>query len=262
MKLSQLFKKKKQPIFIHIPKTGGSTFVGLLQESLERNRPKKPTHLTEKVGKVVIQHLDFTHPNRPFKDPDLFRKESREYLIENNLLFMLVRNPAERVLSEFNFQFHILDGKKGNPKAAILAQIKPTPKNLFAYAQRRQTQDYQCKFLLGRKMADPNPVTIDELDFLKEAITSLPIHVGTTENYSAFLSLFSHETGIRLNNTSIIRKKTPSKLKTQLSEDEKKRINSFNKMDYELYSYVKERSQSSLIKTNPYNLEEKDDFIV
>ena len=39
---------------------------------------------------------------------------------------MLIRNPIDRMISEFNFQYHMLKGKDGNKNAAIISKLKPT----------------------------------------------------------------------------------------------------------------------------------------
>ena len=62
-----LFNKKKvvkESVFIHIPKTGGSTFVGLLKDSIKDKTTNiaLPTHKTDRVGAVTISHVDFTSP--------------------------------------------------------------------------------------------------------------------------------------------------------------------------------------------------------
>ena len=56
-----------QPIvFIHVPKTGGSSFVNLLSESIinSSNTQIDKTHITDNIGHINIQHLDFSNINR------------------------------------------------------------------------------------------------------------------------------------------------------------------------------------------------------
>ena len=72
---------------------------------------------------------------------------------------MLIRHPVDRIVSEFTFQYHMLNGKNGNVNAAIISKLKPLPTTLEAYINFSNTHNYQIKFLLGRKIADPKPVT-------------------------------------------------------------------------------------------------------
>ncbi len=116
----------KESIFIHIPKCGGSSFVGLLMDSVKQQNFESttPTHKIDKVGITKIMHVDFSSIDRLFKAPDIFNL-TRNLKFKDVLLFMLVRDPVERIVSEFNFQYHILNGKNGDQKAAILSKLKP-----------------------------------------------------------------------------------------------------------------------------------------
>lgn len=62
------------------------------------------------MGNTIIEHVDFSTQYRQFKNPNIFKtKHSQSY--KNKNLFLLVRSPVNRLLSEFNFRYHILDGK-------------------------------------------------------------------------------------------------------------------------------------------------------
>jgi hypothetical protein len=62
------------------------------------------------VGNTIIEHVDFSTQYRQFKNPNIFKtKHSQSY--KNKNLFLLVRSPVNRLLSEFNFRYPILDGK-------------------------------------------------------------------------------------------------------------------------------------------------------
>lgn len=261
-----IFKKKKNNIFLHIPKTGGSTFVGLLKDSTKLNAKDRltPTHKIEKIDNVEIYHIDFLNYERKFKKPEIFDAALQSQLIKNSNIFMIIRNPQDRIVSEFNFQYHILDGKNGNPAAAIMQRLPSMPKNLSEYISFSHTQDYQVKFLLGRKLADPNPVTEQEFLSLKNAIVALPIHCGLTENYSDFLSLFEATSGKKLKKEITVRKKTPADLKKNISVQVSNKIKLKNIYDYKLYEFVKDlnKTRKSTDLEGEFNYKTNDDFIV
>lgn len=254
-------KKTSSPLkslFIHIPKAGGSTFVGLLKESFKHNIPDTVTHKTEKVGNVSIKHIDFSTTERPFKEPDIFDINKDENY-NDQLLFLLLRNPVKRLISEFNFQYHILNGKNGNKQAAILSQLKKQPKNFEEYIRNKETQNYQLKFLLGRPINDPTKVTQAELDKVIERIDNMPIYCGVTDEYASFLNLFESKTQISLPKKVLIRKKTPFLYHTELNQQTKEMITSLNKFDAKLYAHIK---KYILVNNKKFKFIEKDQFII
>src|SRR5690606_8321562 len=101
--LNSIFGQKKKNLFIHIPKAGGSTFVGLLKDSVKISSSQKPipTHLIETIGTTEIRHIDFNKIDRPFKSPDIFDSNKFEFYKKKYKLFMIIRNPIDRIQSEF-----------------------------------------------------------------------------------------------------------------------------------------------------------------
>ena len=250
----------KESIFIHIPKCGGSSFVGLLMDSVKQQNFESttPTHKIDKVGITKIMHVDFSSIDRLFKAPDIFNL-TRNLKFKDVLLFMLVRDPVERIVSEFNFQYHILNGKNGDQKAAILSKLKRKPNTLEEYIEHKETQNYQTKFLLGKPLAHGQNIHGDDFRTVIRTIEELPIYCGVTNEYASFLNLFEEKTGIRLKKKVLVRKKTPFLYFSSVSEKTKKRILALNNYDYQLYEYVKDRIT---LNNSKFNFEEKDQFIV
>ncbi len=257
------FFNKQKNVFIHIPKTGGSSFIGLLKDSLSVSEAEKgiPSHVTLNVKNVEISHIDFNDPDRKFKRPELIISSDQVKRGKNYRYFMLVRNPVDRILSEFNFQYHILDGKSGNKSAAILSKLPKKPSNLDEYVQNPHVQNYQVKFLLGRPLADPTPV--EEADFKKivNAIEKLPIHCGCTDQYSSFLQVFQRETGYQLNERILVRKKTPEILKKPIAEKLMLKIESLNEFDRRLYDLVRSQLDEN-VAGDYFTFDDPEKFIV
>ena len=263
--LKSLFRKRetKSSLFVHVPKCGGSTFVGLLKDSLKvlPEQINKPTHLIESIGNVEIMHVDFSNPSRPFKAPNIFRDEKNSSY-SNKEIFLLLRNPVKRLQSEFNFQFHILDGKGGNPKAAIMNKLKPKPKNFEQYVQFPAVQNYQCKFLLGRKLADPKKVTEDDYRRIINAIEKLNIHCGITSKYQQFLGDFQMISGHKLKTKAVLRKQTPKQLKFEVSDKIRIKILELNKYDQKLFEYVSNKIRKLGSNNKSIEINSRDEFIV
>jgi hypothetical protein len=256
-------KKKnsqKESIFIHIPKSGGSTFVGLLKDSIKDHQLNRntPTHKIEKIGLVSIKHIDFLDKERKFKGKNIFRQSTNDVL-KDKKIFLLVRNPIDRLVSEFNFQYHILDGKNGNKQAAIITNLKRQPKNFEDYIKCNETHNYQLKFLLGRPLNDSKKVTENNFKSIIKQIEDLPIYCGVTDEYASFLNMFENKTNIKLVKKVLVRKKTPFLYHTEITDSIKDKIIELNNYDYQLYNYIKNNISLNNIK---FKFIEKDQFIV
>ena len=250
----------KESIFIHIPKCGGSTFVGLLMDSIKPKNfdPTTLTHKIDKVGNTRILHIDFNSKDRKFKAPTIFNSNQNQKFI-NSQLFILFRDPVERIISEFNFQYHILNGKNGDQKAAILSKLKPRPNSIEEYIEFKETQNYQTKFLLGKPLRYAKNVGANDFKKIINTIEGLSIYCGITNQYASFLNLFEKKTGVKLKKKVLVRKKTPFLYFDPVSEATKRRIIALNKYDYQLFEYAKEKI---VINKNKFIFQEKDQFIV
>ena len=118
--------------------------------------------------------------------------------------------------------------------------------------------------MLGRKIADPSPVKLEEFNRVLSVIDNMPIHCGLTEDYSNFLSLFQIKTGIKLKKKIIVRKKTPLELKLEPTQDIEDEILARNNYDQKLYEFVRNKLKAGvvgLINSN-YNYNDDAGFVV
>lgn len=251
---------KKKNIFIHIPKTGGSTFIGGLKNSLKCSTSEmiKPTHLTEKVGNVEVLHVDFKDRHRRFKGGRLI---SDKKLSSRVNYFMLVRNPMNRLLSEFNFQYHILGGKNGNPSAVLFNKLKNKPKNFTEYIECTEVHNYQIKFLLGRELASSQIINSEDYQKVINSIEKGPINCGVTSQMDSFCKMFEEISDNKLLQEFTIRKRTPNNFRIKINQKLEDRIIELNKFDYQLYEYVlKNLERNNSVQS--FNFNEKKEFIV
>jgi hypothetical protein len=247
MPLGGLFKRKlKRNVFFHIPKTGGSTFIGALKEQYQIN-DQTPTHVTKAIGDLEIFHVDFKDLDRKFEGRDILKKIDK---FPKTNFFMILREPASRLLSEFNFQFHILNGKNKNPSAAILKKVGFKPQSFSEYIRLPEVQNYQSKFLLGRPLADPRLVEENEFQSLISAINQPNIYFGITEKYSSFLGLFQGYSKMKLPEKLILRKKTPKQVSLKISSKDLDYIKKCNQIDYALYKFGLEKLGSYSKQSN------------
>ena len=160
-------------IFIHIPKTGGTTINAAMNSTSWQTKPG-----------FNYRHIiaDKTSNSGDIFDPVNIEKY-KAYTI-----FMMLRDPIDRVISEYYF---IKDRKE------FIDLIKNKPKDFKAYIKSRQTQNYVVNFLKGRRMYDLHTAKEQDLKDIIEAVEKLPIHMGIFENFSESLTYFSLNTGIK-----------------------------------------------------------------
>ena len=266
-----LFKGKgrasgeKENLFIHIPKAGGSTFVGLLKDSQKLTEAEEatPTHMIEQVGETRISHIRFGDEKRLFKEPQVFDPENISRYQASSQVFCLVRDPVDRITSEFNFQYHILGGKEGNYRAAIYFKLKGRPSSVMDYAKFKEVRNYQVKFLLGRDIADASPVKAEEFDRIIRCMEELPVHLGVTDKYTSFLNMFSSISGVKLKSKVTVRKQTPIIHEPFLSDAEREQIRKWNVWDQKLYQFACDRVASLADGgKDRYTYKNSDSFIV
>jgi hypothetical protein len=233
-------------IFIHVPKTGGSSFVQLLLTSLSADDGSvDKTHHVKSIKDINIRHLDFSHPFRVAECLDIFDKKNFELYSKSNI-FTIVRNPIDRLVSEFIFQYYILGGGKN---AAIISKLEPMPTRFLDYIKYPQVWDYQVAFLTGRGVADKNRPTDKDYQQLLNKMSALKINLGVTDEYQGFIELFENITGHQLqgNNVKIV-KAAPPALKqgilASLTPEVKEYILEKNHLDYQLYQYAKSASMA------------------
>jgi len=209
-------KEDKQNIFIHIPKTGGTTINCAMNNSKWQTTPD-----------FNYRHIDYE--TKRSNAADIFNPLKYD-LYEKHNVFMLLRHPVDRILSEYSFI---------KPRPEFMGLIKPVPKNFDAYVRNKQTQNYMIGFLVGKKMYDTSFVNKDDLDLVKNAIRNIDIKVGIFEEYAASLSYFSNYSKLKWPKKIEIKRITLNRPSvSEVSEETKALILKHNALDLELYDYA------------------------
>lgn len=227
-------------IFIHIPKTGGSTFTNLLRCIFQPDN-KKLSHFITFLKKddieIYIKHLQFNHPKRLSMCGDIFQDLCYDKY-KNYKIYTIIRHPVDRIVSEFIFQKYIL---RNGPKIR-----KINVDTFHEYIEDSRTWNYQTSFLLGNGLLTENKITEIDYNHIIYIIEKYNIFVGVTEDYDNFLNLFQENTGIRLTELTEqieILKESNKEYKSEiiLTDNLIDRILENNKWDYKLYKYCKNK---------------------
>ncbi|WP_158635179.1 sulfotransferase family 2 domain-containing protein [Formosa maritima] len=202
-------------IFIHIPKTGGTTINCVMNKTQWQTKPD-------------FNYRHIIYETKRSNTKDIFNPINYDKYLEYNL-FMLLRNPIDRIISEYYF---IKD------RTEFISLIKPVPRNLKEYIINNQTQNYMVGFLVGKRMYDEELVTEDDLDLVINTIKNLDINVGIFEEYSKSLLYFSTVTRMILPKEIEVKRITLNRPKVENIPNEiKELIEKNNVLDFKLYNY-------------------------
>jgi Sulfotransferase family len=221
-------------IFIHIPKTGGTTINCIMNKTEWQTTPD-------------FNYRHIIYETKKSNSEDIFDPVNYDEYMGYNI-FMILRDPIDRLISEYYF---IKDRQE------FLSLIQPVPRNFKQYVLSRQTNNYMIGFLVGKRMFDKNLVNNEDLELVLDTINNLNINVGIFESYSKSLSYFSSITGIKWPKNIDIKRITLNRPSIdQVSEEIKELIKKNNSLDFKLYNYCLEKFEE-----NSKNLEPNKSFV-
>jgi len=209
----------KQPIFIHIPKTGG-TSINCVLKGTEWQTPLDHHY----------RHLSFD--SKTSSCGDIF-DASNFQAYQKEFIFMMLRHPVDRLISEY---YYI------RKNAEFMGLLTHQPKSFSEYVDNQQTTNYMLKFLDGRRIYSPEEMTEKRTDEIITLIDELNIHVGIFEEYDRSLSYFAEVGDFQWPETIEIKRATINRPKVeQLPAALIEKIEAENTLDMKLYQHCKSR---------------------
>ena len=213
----------EQPIFIHIPKTGGTTINTAMHESYWQTTPDF--------------HYRHILADRTSNSGDIFDSTNAEQYRQHKL-FMMLRHPIDRLTSEYYF---IKD------RGEFIRLLGGMPADFAGYVRHPRTANAVVNFLKGHRMYPEQPVGESDLADVLKAIDELPIHVGIFEHFAASLSHFAQAMGLKWKKDLEVKRMTLKRPKVdELSEDLKALIIAHNPLDMALYTHALARFEAIL----------------
>ena len=202
----------KKVLFIHVPKTSGSSLKSLLRDSLgdffiQANSSGQLERADPLLGRVrdlegirevlerhsgLALHVDasFDAQNRTTDFRSLawhvFAPEHAAYFAQFTVLTML-REPFRRFLSEYAFVQRV---KQADP--GFLPDLAAS--SLEAYLQETH-ENVMLHFLLEPQLSRRRSLTRADLARVQERILECPIHVGIYERYDESIAYFARLLG-------------------------------------------------------------------
>jgi hypothetical protein len=176
-------------IFLHIPKTAGSTLHAILKQQY---RPETLVHLRgkphiqsaiaefEKMGALQKAQISLLTGH--------FEYGIHHYLSQPAIYFTLLRNPVERVISYYYFIFRT----PAHPRYEEMTQNNTT---IETFVTDILTDNNQTRMIAGAWMDNDAPCTEATLTLAKQHINNHFTVVGLTEQFDTTLLLLKHALG-------------------------------------------------------------------
>jgi len=206
---------ERDSIFIHIPKTGGTTINTAINNSYWQTEVN-----------FFYRHIQLK--TKSSNAGDIFDPKNFQQYKKYDI-FMMLRHPVDRVTSEY----HFIKERKN-----YMELLKKQPRDFNDYIQNYQTHNGVVNFLKGRRFFDTRKASEDDLEDIIEAIKEIPLHVGIFEDFSTSLQYFSEVSNIKWKGEVEVKRMTFKRPKVEdLGDDLIKIILENNQLDLKLYEY-------------------------
>jgi hypothetical protein len=233
---------KQTVIFMHIPKTGGLTLRGILDDQYfthERYRfPKTNPNQFYKLTNNKLNSINCLYGH--------FKYGIHPTLTKPFTYITLLRDPVERVISTYYF---ILQ----NPKNRMYKTVKKMTFEEFIASDLLPISNHQTRFVSGKT----NP----DLELAKQNIKKHFAQVGITERYAESIFLMSKQLGwqnVQYTKQNI----TKHRLKqNDFSKETIQLVRKKNILDLKLYNYAKQLLQNKIKGLSPADKAQLANFV-
>ena len=232
--------QRSKVVFLHVPKTGGTTFSRVLQ----RIYGDSYGFFDDDAADVFARDLEAygcTEVHATLKGDQLvwgtknIMQESNWRLFDGVKVFVMFREPVAHYISNF---YHSKKFKKTLERTAAFQQF--CPDTLDEYLESPRNNNLQMKFLLGIEPGDDRALTDADLEHAKLLISTLGIKVGILERYSESLHLFENVTGSKISHGIVVvrNKNQVPQAERVIDDATRQRIRIMNALDQQLYDYA------------------------
>ena len=246
--------QSRKVAFIHINRTGGSTFRKILQNMYgpAYHFALDPTIKGIESDIKQYQALEFhvvVTANDMFMTHAQLAQQNRWDLLDDSSVFVLFRDPVDYYLSTYHHSVQ----RRAFIEPALVARGYKFPDSLEEFMSWQPTFNAQLAYLLGIKRDIGYYVTRADLEKAKELLRRPNFHIGLTERFADAIHILQHETGRRVPGGTILNvNRNPDRpaLET-VPESVRETIRRNSDLDYELYDFARELFLEDLARCGP-----------
>ena len=259
--------QRSKVVFLHAPKTGGTTFSRVLQRTYRDSYG----FFDDEAVDVFARDLEAygcTEVHATLKGDQLvwgtknIMQESNWRLFDGVEVFVMFREPVAHYISSF-YQ----SKKFGKTLEKTAAWQQFCPDTLDEYLESPRNSNLQIKFLLGVEPGDDRALTDADLEHAKRLISTVGIKVGILERYSESLHLFENVTSakIPLGIVVVRNKNRVPRADRRIDDATRQRIRDVNALDQQLYDHAAKVFEGQIADCGPcprYRYLSEDSVIV
>jgi hypothetical protein len=239
----------KKVVFLHVMKTGGTTFRGILEAIFQDRFHVCVDPAISAIARDLEQfecvefheiRLDngYTHLHTELV------QARRWDLLDNRDIFAIFREPVDHAISLY---FYVRDRRE---KIEPFYQSRgiPFPESLEEFVEVPWHLNNQLAFLTGENQPIGNwePGHLD-IALATEMLERCQIHVGLTERFAEFVHLFQTVTGRAIPGAIESRNRNPNRPRIQaLPASLREKIRRLSAPDCELYELARSRFESEI----------------
>lgn len=230
-KINQITK----PVFLHIPKAAGTTFLQMLVNAFGQEHVYWLNHLEYDDSFKILQDIEQTDPERIYVIVGHINYGIHNILSNNYTYFTVVRDPVQRALSFFDYAY-------SSPEHPLYETLRKGPIDFSDPEILNNISNLQTRMLCNSTISDISILSSVSKEYLKIAKRRLQscAAVGITEEFDAFISLVNAKFGWNLSKIQEQNVTPHRKYRAELDQAMIERIREHNRLDIELYEYAKE----------------------
>lgn len=243
-----------QVAFIHITKTGGSTFRDILQKlygpSFHFCRDPNLASIESALSTYrAVEFHRVTSATESFFVHKQLVEQKRWDLLANIPVFAMFRDPVAHYLSYYNYAAE----RRSIVEPILKAQGLKFPESLAEFMTWDHTYNQQMASFLGKSDADVAAFSRHDLDAAKQMLLQLRVRVGLTERFAESMHVFETVTGLEIPGRRIVNKNRSAGSATRkpLAADISDTIRQRCALDQELYEFGRDLFLADLARCGP-----------
>lgn len=246
--------QSRKVAFVHINRTGGSTFRKILQSLYGDGYhflldPTIPA-LEAAIDKyeAIEFHIVVTE-NDMFMTHEHLARDARWDMLDNLDVFVLFRDPVDYYISTYHHSIQ----RRAYVEPMLIARGVKFPETIEEFMSWGPTFNAELAYFMGVRRDTGYAVTREDLERARDLLRRPNFHCGITERFGDFIHIFEHETSRKIPGGQILNvNRNPNRPSLdEVPETLREAIRQKSDLDYELYNFAKEVFLADLDRCGP-----------